>query len=190
MTAVSDAELLKRFHEGDESAFTELIHRYREKIYWLARRFQNDHDSADEVTQEVFCKAYESLKDFRGESGVYTWLYRITVNASLNALRRHHVRSAFSGLRLDDYAEHEASGDDLPDEAVEKEERRALIEEAIQRLPKQQKAVFILRYYDELSYEEIAHILKRSVGGLKANYFHALKKIGEYVRRAEQSRTS
>lgn len=185
MTASSDAELIQRFQQGEEVAFNELVLRYQEKIYWVARRFSNDHDSADEIVQEVFCKVYESLREFRGESGFYTWLYRITVNASLNALRRQRVRDFF---RIDELLEQQDSGSETPDDIVERNEQRTLIEEAIEKLPEKQKAVFILRYYDEMPYEEIATILKTSVGGLKANYFHAVKKIGAYLKRAHRSR--
>jgi RNA polymerase sigma-70 factor (ECF subfamily) len=133
----------------------------------------------------VFCKAYESLKEFRGESSLYTWLYRITVNIALNNLRRQKVREFF---RLDEVLEPEDTASVAPDEAVEKQEGRELIEEAIKKLPEKQKSVFVLRYYEELPYDEIAKILKTSVGGLKANYFHAVRKIQEYVRRAHGTR--
>lgn len=91
----SDLELVRQFQNGDESAFNLLVLRYQEKVYWVARRFLTDHDAADDVTQEVFCKAYESLKGFRGDSALYTWLYRITVNIALNALRKQRVRDFF-----------------------------------------------------------------------------------------------
>ena len=181
MTDRSDLELLRLFQQGDESAFNHLVMRYQEKVYWVARRFINDHDGADDVTQEVFCKAYESLKEFRGESSLYTWLYRITVNIALNTLRRQKVREF---LRLDEVFEPEDQSTVAPDEALERQEERKLIEEAMKQLPEKQKSVFVLRYYEELPYEEIAKILKTSVGGLKANYFHAVRKIQEYVRRA------
>jgi RNA polymerase sigma-70 factor (ECF subfamily) len=181
MSEKSDVGLVEAFQQGDERAFTELVHRYQERIYWLARRFQNNHDDADEIVQEVFCKVHESLKEFRGESSFYTWLYRITVNASLNAVRRERVRKFF---RLDEILEQPESTEETPDELLEGAEQRSLIDEAVATLPEKQKAVFIMRYYDELSYEEISKILKTTVGGLKANYFHAIKKIGEYLKRA------
>ncbi len=184
MAERSDSELIKLFQNGDESAFNHLVLRYQEKVYLVARRFVNDHDSADDVTQDVFCKAYESLKEFRGESSVYTWLYRITVNISLNSLRRQKVREFF---RIDEVFEVEDENAVAPDEALEQQEQKALIEEAIAKLPEKQKSVFVLRYYEELPYEEISKVLKTSVGGLKANYFHAVKKIQEYVKRAHRT---
>ena len=185
MTNRSDLELLELFQSGDESAFNHLVLRYRERVYWVARRFINDHNGADDVTQDVFCKAYESLPDFRGESSFYTWLYRITVNIALNNVRRQKLREFF---RIDEMFEIEDKSAVSPDVTVEKKEERMLIEEAITRLPAKQKSVFVLRYYEELPYEDISTILKTSVGGLKANYFHAVRKIQEYVKRAHETR--
>jgi RNA polymerase sigma factor (sigma-70 family) len=185
MSDRSDEELLRQYQAGRESAFNELVLRYQEKIYWVARRFSNSHDNADDITQEVFCKMYESLKNFRGDSSLYTWLYRITVNVSLNFLRRQKVRDF---LRIDEMFDVEAPEGESPHLMVEKNEQQSLIEEAVATLPKKQKAVFLMRYYDEMPYEDIAKILKTSVGGLKANYFHAVRKIGEYIRRAHEPR--
>lgn len=181
MTDRSDLELVRLFQQGDESAFNHLVLRYQEKIYWVARRFINEHDGADDVAQEVFVKAYESLKEFRSESSFYTWLYRITVNIALNVLRRNKVKQFF---RIDELFEPEDVGSGAPDELLERKEERTLIEQAIATLPEKQKAVFLLRYYEEMPYEEIAKVLKTSIGGLKANYFHAVKKIEEYLKRA------
>jgi RNA polymerase sigma-70 factor (ECF subfamily) len=186
MTGSSDLELVELFHQGNEAAFNELVRRYQEKVYWIARRFVNDHDQADDVVQEVFVKVYSALKQFRGESSVYTWLYRITVNVALNALRKQRLKNF---IRIDEFFETAEDESEQPDAIVERDEQQALIEEAIARLPEKQKAVFILRYHEELPYEEISHILNTSVGGLKANYFHAAKKIGEYIQRAHRTRT-
>ena len=184
MTERSDSELIELFQNGDETAFNQLVLRYQERVYWVARRFVNDHDGADDVTQDVFCKTYEALKEFRGESTLYTWLYRITVNISLNSLRRQKAREFFRIDEMFDVQDEEAVA---PDEALERQEEKVLIEQAIARLPEKQKSVFLLRYYEEMPYEDISKILKTSVGGLKANYFHAVKKIQEYVQRAHRS---
>lgn len=181
MTGKSDSELVELFQQGDETAFNHIVLRYQEKIYWLVRRFVGDHDDANDVVQEVFVKAYEALNGFRRDANVYTWLYRIGVNASLNFIRLRKVKDFF---RLDDHNIPESSEQENPNDSLESLEQTKLIEEAIAKLPEKQKAVFLLRYYEELSYEEIAKILKKSVGGLKANYFHAVRKIEEYVKRA------
>ncbi|MBI4417566.1 MAG: sigma-70 family RNA polymerase sigma factor [Ignavibacteriales bacterium] len=181
---MTDLELVDRFQKGDESAFNELVLRYKEKVYWTARRFLQNHDDADEVVQQSFLKAYVGLKNFRSDSGVFTWLYRIAVNTALNVLRKQRTKEFF---RLDELTRESSPESDRPDEQYERKEERALIDEAVHQLPEKQRAVFVLRYYDQLSYEEIAVILKTSVGGLKANYFHAMRKIEEYVRRAHGS---
>jgi RNA polymerase sigma-70 factor (ECF subfamily) len=181
----SDLELVRQFQSGDESAFNQLVLRYQERIYWIARRFLTDHEGADDVTQEVFVKAYESLKEFRGDSSLFTWLYRIAVNLALNALRRRKVREFFHIDEILDAIDSEA---EQPDVTLERREERSLIEQAIEQLPKKQKAVFLLRYYEEMPYDEIAKVLNTSVGGLKANYFHAVKKIQGYIQRAHGSR--
>jgi len=181
MTGHTDLELVERFQRGDESAFNELLLRYKERIYWTARRFLQSHDDADDVVQQVLLNTYHALKEFRSDSGVFTWLYRITVNTSLNALRKRRVRDFFS---LDEIVTAESPASERPDESFEVREQRSLIEKAVGTLPEKQKTVFIMRYYDELPYEEIAKVLKTSVGGLKANYFHAMRKIEKYVRRA------
>ena len=185
MSDRSDEELVRLYQGGEESAFNELVLRYQEKIYWVARRFSNDHDNANDITQEVFCKMYESVKDFRGDSSLYTWLYRIAVNVSLNFLRRQKVREFF---RIDEVFDIESDQSEAPDSIVEKAEHQSLVEQAVASLPEKQRAVFVMRYYEELPYEQISKILKTSVGGLKANYFHAIRKVGEYIHRAHGTR--
>jgi RNA polymerase sigma-70 factor (ECF subfamily) len=176
----ADEELIARFRAGRGDGFNELVRRYQQKVYWIARRIVPSHEDADDVVQDVFIRVHESLKDFRAESGFYTWIYRITVNVALNAVR---ARKAKNFLRLDDLVEQPHDGDLSPVERLEQTEYRLAVKRAIEKLPVKQKLVFIMRYQDELPYEEIARILKKSVGGLKANYFHALKKIQDSVRR-------
>lgn len=184
MNQADDLELIQEFRKGNEQAFNKLVLRYQEKVYWVVRRFIPDHDDANDVAQNVFVKAYQSLHSFKGESSFYTWIYRIAVNLSLNEIRRKKVRKIFS---IDDERTVEPqSGDDLPLEKMEKAELKVMIQKAIDRLPEKQKKVFILRYFEELPYEDISVILKTSVGGLKANYFHAVKKIGEMIKNEQR----
>ncbi|MDD8018454.1 MAG: sigma-70 family RNA polymerase sigma factor [Bacteroidota bacterium] len=180
MNQDDELQLIQEFRNGNEQAYNKLVLRYQEKIYWIVRRMIPDHDEADDVTQNVFIKAYQSLKTFKGDSSFYTWIYRIAVNSSLNEIRRKKIRKTFSLDESETIQLH--SDDDQPLERMEKEERTKLIQKAIEQLPEKQKKVFVLRYYEELPYEEIAKILKTSVGGLKANYFHAVKKIGDYLK--------
>jgi RNA polymerase sigma-70 factor (ECF subfamily) len=179
MEPLSDQELIQEVREGKRRAYTELMHRYQERVYWVARRIVGGHEDADDVTQETFVKAYLALGEFRGDSSFFTWLYRIAVNLSLNTIRKRQVLSYLHESEL--LGRFLPSHDD-PSERVEQEETATLLERAIAQLPEKQRAVFVLRYHDELSYEEIAKILKTSIGGLKANYFHALRKVREHLR--------
>ncbi len=183
MAPDKDLELVEAFRNGRTEAFNELVRRYQEKVYWIARRIVRTHEDADDVVQDVFVRVYNSLADFRVESGFYTWIYRITVNVALNAVRAKKVKDLF---RMDDSAEQAVDSEPTPDEQLEQSEYEELLKKAIERLPAKQKLVFTMRHVDQMGYEEIAAVLHKSVGGLKANYFHALKKIQEYMRRELQ----
>lgn len=183
MTPQTDLELIEVFRQGNVEGFNELVRRYQQKVYWIARRIVGSHDDADDVVQDVFIRVYNALKTFRSESGFYTWLYRITINVALNFLRTRKGKSFF---RFEELVEQPRSEEEQPDEQMEKSEYQKALEHAIERLPAKQKLVFTMRYFDDMSYDEIAGILHKSVGGLKANYFHALKKVQVYVRRELQ----
>ena len=180
MASKQDLELVEEFRQGRIEGFNELVRRYQEKTYWICRRILGIHEDADDVVQDVFVRVYESLKNFRGDSEFYTWLYRIATNVSLNALRKKRLKEF---VRYDEaYEEYLPSSAQTDDFALQ-QEYQTILERAIERLPAKQKMVFIMRYYEEMPYEEMAKVLNKSVGGLKANYFHALKKIQEYVRK-------
>ncbi|HLX12442.1 MAG TPA: RNA polymerase sigma factor, partial [Bacteroidota bacterium] len=121
-----------------------------------------------------------NISKFRAESGFYTWIYRITTNLSLNTLQKRRVKDF---VKFDTIAASLEADTESPDDNIQKEQYRTIVENAIATLPAKQRAVFIMRYYDELSYEDMAKVLKKSVGGLKANYFHALKKVTAYLRK-------
>jgi len=175
----NDSELIRQFKNGDVKGYNEIVRKYQKQVYWVIRKMVQDHDEADDITQEVFIKVYSALKDFREESNLFTWLYRIATNYSINHIKKVKVRSTIS---VELVAEPIESKDKKADELIDEERRRKILEEAIETLPAQQRAVFNMRYYDQLPYEEIAKILGKSVGGIKANYFHAVKKIGEFVK--------
>jgi RNA polymerase sigma factor (sigma-70 family) len=177
-----DIDIISSFKEGNESAFNYLVLKYQKKIYWVVRKMVIDHDEADEITQEVFIKLFKSLKDFRGESALYTYIYKIAINYSLNYLKKQ--KSIFSKTKIFSEEEYKiSSGENQQDELIDESARKQLLKEAINMLPNQQRAVFNMRFYDNLSYDEIANILNKSVGGMKANYFHAVKKIGNIIKR-------
>ncbi len=174
MESIPDVELVQEVREGNRQAFSELMRRYQQRVYWTARRIVGTHEDADDVAQETFIKAYLGLGDFRGDSSFFTWLYKIAVNLSLNALRKRQV---VTYLRESELISRFIPRSEDPSEEVEWKETQSRFERAIAALPEKQKAVFVLRFHDGLTYEEIAEVMKTSVGGLKANYHHALKKI-------------
>ena len=176
----TDLELVELFRHGDVTGYNELVRRYQEKVYWIARRTMGNHEDADDVVQDVFVRVFEKLKHFRGDANFYTWLYRVTVNVSLNALRKKRIKDI---LPYDELFEETLPADNQTDRAMYEQEYQTILEKAIDKLPAKQKAAFMMRYYDEMTYEDMAKVLHTSVGGLKANYFHALKKIQEYVRK-------
>jgi len=155
-TKSDDKNLIDAFLKGDQNAFNLLIRKYQEGIYRVIRKMVLDHDDADDLTQEVFIKIYNSVNEFRGESKFFTYIYRIAVNLSLNFLnknKRNYSRNvSLSG--------NEVSSSDLKaDEIIDATNRTVLLEKAIESLPAQQRAVFNLRYYENLSYEEISSVM-------------------------------
>jgi len=180
MVELDDKQLLELYRTGQaDKMFNEMVRRYHSRIYWVARRMVKSHEDADDIAQEVFVRAYQSLDSFRGDSAIYTWLYRIAVNLSINHLRKQKVRKL---VDIADYIPFLAKDADQEKNVVHKE-NVSLIEEAIETLPEKQRAVFIMRYYDEMPYEQISAILGTSVGGLKANFHHAVKKVSAFVKK-------
>ncbi len=174
----TDYELVKDFISGDESAFNKLAMRYQEKIYWHARRMLGNHLDADEVVQQVLLVMYKKLKSFKFQSSLYTWIYKITATRSLNLIKKNKIKTLLS---LDDQiTDSTVSGNDII-KNIEEKERLDNVNKMLQKIPPKQREVFILRNYDQLSYEEISEITGKSVGALKANYFHAFKKLKELL---------
>jgi RNA polymerase sigma factor (sigma-70 family) len=175
-----DKDIIESFKNGNKNAFNLIVLKYQKRIYWLVRKFVLDHDDADDVTQEIFLKLYRSLGDFRGDSAFYTYLYKIAVNYSLNHLKKNKMIAVYK-KDFDSEVFKIKSSDLNADELFDKDINSRILQKAIEFLPEQQRAVFALRFYEELPYDEISTILGTSVGGLKANYFHAFKKIQTYL---------
>lgn len=181
MKDATDQDIIDACRRGERAAFNELMRRNHQRVYDLCRRMVGDADDAMDLAQETFVRAWQSLSSFRGDSQVFTWLYRIATNLSLNHIRKRRVRTL---LRLDDVSPAAASVQAAESPELEENALTALIDKAIQKLPEKQRRVFILRYFDEMPYEEMSKMLNKTVGGLKANYFHAVRKVEEYVRHA------
>jgi RNA polymerase sigma-70 factor (ECF subfamily) len=177
-TIPDDQELLRSILDGTdaERAFTLLVKRYQERLYWHIRRMVVDHESANDVLQNAFIKIWKNLGQFRGESSLGTWLYRIATNESINHLNQLKRRMSIS---LDEHV-------DLSDRIKADPNFRAdriewKLQLAMQALPEKQRIVFMLRYYEEMPYQEMSKVLETSEGALKASYHHAVKKIEHAV---------
>lgn len=166
---------LLRNPKTKKAAFSQLVAAYSRSLYWQIRRIVLQHDRADELVQETFLKAWRAIDNFRGESRLYTWFYRIAIHEALNYVGKVKRRNENSIEITDEnqYLVDNIAGDIYFDgDAVE-----TLFQKAINTLPPKQKQVFLLRYYDELPYADIAEMTGTSEGSLKASYHHAVNKI-------------
>lgn len=160
-----------------EKGVRSMMDAYQSRLYWHIRRIIVDHDLAQDVLQETFIKAYQNFHQFKRDSQLYTWLYRIATNESLqqlNKLKRMQKSDEGSEYHLQNLVAENVSAD--------AEEIQVLLQKAIQSLPEKQKLVFTLRYYDDLPYEEISKILEMSVGTSKTNYHYAKQKVEDYIK--------
>jgi RNA polymerase sigma-70 factor (ECF subfamily) len=180
LTSVNDTELLLQFRDPAtrEKAYTAIIKKYQEKLYWHIRRMVISHDDTDDVLQNVFIRVWKGLENFREDSQLYTWLYRIATNECLTFLEQQKKRPAIS---LDE-VEAGLSEKIKADENFDANKLEWKLQLAIQQLPEKQRVVFQLRYYEEMPYEEMSRVLETSEGALKASYHHAVKKIEEYIK--------
>ncbi|MDF2187218.1 sigma-70 family RNA polymerase sigma factor [Paraflavitalea sp. CAU 1676] len=174
-----DSELLVQFRDPatKESAYTSIIRKYQEKLYWHVRRMVVDHEDANDVLQNVFIRVWNALENFREDAQLYTWLYRIATNESLTFLEQQKKRAAVPLGDVESGLENKIKAD--KDFDASKLEWKLQL--AIQQLPEKQRIVFTLRYYDEMPYEEMSRVLETSEGALKASYHHAVKKIEDYI---------
>lgn len=163
-----------------EALFAGWMKEYTPRVYAVARRMAGNHHDADDIVQNVFVKVWRNMEQFRNESKPATWIYRISVNESLNYLNR---KKRFSWLRFSDFNAAGTTGaaEVADEQKVDYSQLEALFEKAIQTLPEKQKAVFVLRFYEDKSYEEMEQIFGTSVGALKASYHHAVKKIEKFI---------
>ena len=171
---MTDKEILDLYNSGQrELAFKELVNSYSERLYWHVRRLLCSHEDTDDLLQDIFVKIWSSLSTFRGESQLYTWLYRIATNESLNFLQKQKIRAALQFESMTSIIEERIDEDTL----LDGDQLQRDLMKAIQRLPSKQRTVFIMRWFDDLTYEDISEILGTSVGALKASYHFASEKI-------------
>jgi RNA polymerase sigma-70 factor (ECF subfamily) len=178
---LEDKDILEKFQNPDSRnlAFNQLVRKYQQKVYWHVRKMVIDHDDADDLTQEVFVKVWTHLENFRKDSQLYTWIYRIATNECLNFLSAKKKRFF---LPIHDVAAELSEKLDSTD-TLSGDEVQLKLQKALLRLPDKQRLVFNMKYFDDMKYEEISEILGTSVGALKASYHIAVKKIEDYLKK-------
>lgn len=170
--------LLIQNEASRERGFRLLVEQYQERLYWHIRRMVTVHEDANDVVQNTFIKVFKSIGRFEGKSALYTWLYRIATNESITFINRRK-KKATADL---DNEENNLSNQLEADDYFDGDQVQVLLQKAIRALPEKQRLVFQLRYYEELSYQEMSEVLDTSVGALKASYHHAAKKVEAYFR--------
>jgi RNA polymerase sigma-70 factor (ECF subfamily) len=159
-------------------AFEVLVNTYKERLYWHIRRIVLNHDDADDVLQNTFIKVYRSIEKYKGDSKLYSWMYRIATNESLTFLKQKSRKLGVTNSELQEQLIEELQADVY----FEGEEIQLKLQQALATLPEKQKLVFNMKYFQEMKYEEISEVLETSVGGLKASYHLAVKKIETYLK--------
>ena len=175
----SDNEILLRFRvpATREAAFTTLIKKYQERLYWHIRRLVVTHEGSNDLLQNVWIRVWNALDKFREESQLYTWLYRIATNECLSFIEQQKKKATLHLSDEENGMERQLKAD--PHFDAQKLEWKLQL--AIQQLPEKQRVVFSLRYFDEMPYEEMSKVLETSEGALKASYHHAAKKIERFL---------
>ena len=179
MSEFTDKELLEKFRIAGTQhyAFNLIVRKYQQKIYYHIRRLVIDHDDTNDVVQNTFIKAWKGLDNFREDSQLFTWLYRIATNEALTFIKQR--KSKYFSPMGD--VEESMLNNLVADKGIDVNKLELKLLQAIAKLPEQQRIIFSMRYYDEIKYEDMSQILGVTVGGLKASYHHAVKKIEKMI---------
>lgn len=172
---IAETELIAKLKDPvtQDQAFRSLMSQYKERLYWHIRKIVISHDDADDVLQNTFIKVYRNINNFKADSKLYSWMYRIATNESITFINK---RAKLNNLDLNDMRYKMAENLEA-DVHFDGDEMQLLLQKAIAKLPQKQQLVFNMKYFDDLKYQEISEILETSVGALKASYHHAVKKI-------------
>jgi RNA polymerase sigma-70 factor (ECF subfamily) len=173
LAELDDSALASEAAAGNREAFDIIVERHRRIVYQVCYRFVNNHEDAADLTQDAFVRAWKGLKNFKGQSALQTWLYRIAVNVCLNrvAMKKAATEPIESPEHFEDVRLESAQ------QTMLREERAVAVRKAIANLPDKQRATLILRTYHDMSHQQIADVLGSSVGAVKANFFHALNNL-------------
>ena len=179
---LTDSDILAQFSvlATRNFAFNQLVKIYQQKVYWHIRKMVIDHNDADDLTQETFIKVWKALDNFKGESQLFTWMYRIATNECLNHLAKKKRRFFLPINDITDELSNKLENSDM----ISGDEIQLKLQKAILILPDKQRLVFNMKYYDSLKYEEMSDITGTSVGALKASYHLAVKKIEEHLKKS------
>jgi RNA polymerase sigma-70 factor (ECF subfamily) len=179
MPVLDDSEIIRYFKISDkkEYAFRLLVEKYQERLYWHIRKILIDHDDTDDVLQNTFIKTWRGLDGYREDAKLFTWLYRIATNEALTFLKQKKNKQTASWDEVENWMAENLEADQF----FNGNEIQKNLQKAILTLPEKQRIVFNLKYFEEMKYEDMAKILKTSVGALKASYHHAVKKIESFL---------
>lgn len=180
MGQVSEKELVKKLQNEEEveKAFDQLVSLYKERLYWHIRNMVKNHDDAHDVLQNTFIKVFRYIKNFKGNSKLYSWMYRIATNESITFLNKKAKKLNISSVELNELLLENLESDPYFDG----DEIQFLLQKAVASLPEKQQQVFNMKYFQDLKYKEIAEILEVSEGALKSNYHHAVKKVEKFLK--------
>jgi len=175
----NEKELLSQLKSAQtqEKAFRELITLYKERLYWHIRKIVISHDDSDDVLQNTFIKIYKNINNFKGESKLYSWMYRIATNEAITHLNKNAKRLQITNETLQDNAINNLKADVY----FEGNEIQLKLQRAIATLPQKQQIVFNMKYFDNIKYKDMSEVLETSEGALKASYHIAVKKIETYL---------
>jgi RNA polymerase sigma-70 factor (ECF subfamily) len=175
-----DSALVARLQDpaSREAAFRELVVQYQERLYWHIRRIVLTHQDTDDVLQETFIKVFRNIGGFKGNSKLYSWMYRIATNEALSYLRRNSRLQGIPSEEVQDYLVENLTADPYFDG----DQAELALQRALAGLPEKQRLVFNMRYFDAMKYDDISEILETSVGGLKASYHLAVKKVEKHLK--------
>lgn len=176
---VEEKELLQKLQSGNDkdAAFRALVSQYKERLYWQIRKIVLDHDDTDDVLQNTFIKIFRNINSFKGESKLHTWMFRIAANEAITFLNLKAKKNNTS-LEL---VKNQAVKNLEADVYFEGDALQLKFQKAIATLPQKQQLIFTMKYFDDITYEELSEILETSVGGLKSSYHIAVKKITAYI---------
>jgi RNA polymerase sigma-70 factor (ECF subfamily) len=176
--------LIESVQRGEMPAFQELVEKYKQKVYYMALDMTGNHHDAEDLSQEVFMKVFVSIKDFRGDSKLSSWLYRIAMNLFIDKTRRKHLKL----VELDEKIYEKPAPDLTPDVAIQSQATQIQIQQALSKLPPRQRSIFVMRHYNELMLREIAEALGISEGTVKAQLFRAIQKLQKELARLHPGR--